>query len=229
MASAQLYTCMKDAIIVSDFHLGSYNCRTSFLCSFLKEIPNKTRLLILNGDIFDSLDFRDFKKRHWDVFDILRDLSSQTIWLNGNHENSAEITSKILGIKVQDEYTFTSGGKKILVMHGHKFDKFIQKHSAITWIGDLFYELLQRIDSSYYIASTAKHFGKKLIRCSERIRDGAVKEAKQQGISIVACGHTHSAGSWISNGVEYYNSGSWVENPCHYITVKDGKVEILEY
>lgn len=52
---------MNDAIIISDIHLGSPTSQTQMLERFLYKIKNKTKKLILNGDVFDSWDFdREF-------------------------------------------------------------------------------------------------------------------------------------------------------------------------
>ena len=55
--------------------------------------------LILNGDVFDSIDFRRLKKSHWKVLSLLRKLSDELeiIWLCGNHDGSAEVVSHLLG------------------------------------------------------------------------------------------------------------------------------------
>ena len=65
---------MFDAIIISDVHLGSENCQARQLTHFLESIHSETvltRRLILNGDVFDSIDFRRLKKNHWKVLSIL--------------------------------------------------------------------------------------------------------------------------------------------------------------
>lgn len=58
---------MLDAVIISDTHLGSENCQARQLTRFLEGILDgelQTQRLVLNGDVFDSIDFRRLKKRH---------------------------------------------------------------------------------------------------------------------------------------------------------------------
>ncbi len=53
-----------DAIIVSDLHLGAENCQAKSITAFFQEIldgHHPTRRLIINGDVFDSIDFRRLK------------------------------------------------------------------------------------------------------------------------------------------------------------------------
>ena len=111
---------MDDAIIISDIHLGSEVSQSKKLIKFFEEIENGSRLvksLIINGDLFDSWDFRKLKKNHWKVLSHIRKLSKSLhiVYVNGNHDGPAEIISHLLGVDFLEEYIFESGGKKILV------------------------------------------------------------------------------------------------------------------
>jgi UDP-2,3-diacylglucosamine pyrophosphatase LpxH len=220
-----------DAVIISDLHLGSENCQARSLCSFLQSIARAelpTRRLILNGDVFNSIDFRRLKKNHWKVLSLLRKLSDkiEIIWICGNHDGSAEIVSHLLGVQVADEYILRSGGRKILVLHGHAFDAFLDAHPILTWVGDCIYWLLQRIDRTHYFAKLAKRNSKTFLRCSKVVEEKSIRYARGKKCSAVCCGHTHHVGSDVSQDVHYYNSGCWTELPSTYLTVFDGQVEV---
>ena len=69
-----------DAIIISDLHLGSENSQARLITQFLESLIDqtlRTRRLIINGDVFDSIDFRRLKKTHWKVLSTLRHLSDK--------------------------------------------------------------------------------------------------------------------------------------------------------
>src|SRR5262245_39193530 len=124
---------MLDAVIVSDVHLGSGNCQAKHLGELLGRIAEgelATSRLILNGDVFDSIDFRRLQKSHWRILSLHRKLSDhvEIVWLAGNHDGSAEIISHLLGVTVEDEYVLESGAHRLLVLHGHVFDDFIQTY-----------------------------------------------------------------------------------------------------
>ena len=77
--------------------------RPSASARFLERIADgelRTARLILNGDVFDSIDFRRLNKNHWKVLSLIRKLSDhlEIIWLCGNHDGSAEIVSHLLGV-----------------------------------------------------------------------------------------------------------------------------------
>jgi UDP-2,3-diacylglucosamine pyrophosphatase LpxH len=219
---------MGKTFIISDIHLGSDACRAKVLCDFLEHIRDKAKRLILNGDVFDSMDFRRLNKHHWHVLSLLRKISDtiEVVWVSGNHDGSAEVISHLLGLNVFEKYDFESGDKKFLILHGHVFDEFIDKHPIITFVADSIYCFLQKIDESHYVARLAKHSSKQYLRCTEIIRSKAIVLACKQGYDVVCCGHTHKAEEYLSEKVQYFNSGCWTERPSTFIEVKDGEATV---
>jgi UDP-2,3-diacylglucosamine pyrophosphatase LpxH len=220
---------MLDAVILSDIHLGSDNCQAKNVVRMLERIADgemPTARLILNGDVFDSIDFRRLGKHHWKVLSLVRKLSDyvEITWLCGNHDGTAEIVSQLLGVTVRDDFILESGGRRILVLHGHIFDDFLDSHPVLTWLGDCVYGFLQWIDPTHRFARFAKHGSKSFLRCAKKIEDCAVEHARRMGCEAVCCGHTHAAAARESGPVAYYNSGCWTELPCHYLTVRDGTI-----
>ena len=223
-----------DALIISDIHLGSENCQAKDLVVFLEQIRCgvvQTSRIILNGDVFDSFDFRRLKKNHWKVLSLIRKLSDHIdiTWIHGNHDGSLEFISHLLGVNVENQFEFESGGKRILALHGHVFDEFIDKHPWLTKVADVFYCLLQKLDSSHTFAKIAKNGSKTFLRCSEKIEQGAVELARKLGCHSVCCGHTHQAIEKDNQDVKYYNSGCWTETNPTYLTVLNGEIKIQSY
>jgi len=223
-----------DAVIISDIHLGSDNCQAKSLCRFLESIANdelRTARLILNGDVFDSIDFRRLRKSHWKVLSLIRKLSDQIdiIWLCGNHDSPVDILSHLLGVTVQEEYVLESGPHRAMILHGHIFDDFLDAHPWLTWWSDVIYWLLQRIDGTHAIARYAKQRSKTFLRCAQKIEERSVVHARRKQCSVVCCGHTHQARITLGNGVDYYNSGCWTEKPSTYLTIRDGRIELHHF
>jgi UDP-2,3-diacylglucosamine pyrophosphatase LpxH len=223
-----------DAIILSDIHLGSSNCQAKSLSRFLEKVAGEeiaTARLILNGDVFDSIDFRRLSKSHWKVLSLIRKLSNRIdiTWISGNHDGSAELISQLLGVTVKDEFVLASGGREILFLHGHLFDDFIDAHPILTWLGDCIYLLLQWIDRTHSFAKLAKKGSKTFLRCVRKVEEGAIEHARKKGCGAVCCGHTHHAAARHDRPVAYYNSGCWTELPCTYLTLRDGQVELHSF
>lgn len=223
-----------DALVISDLHLGSTNCQAGRLVSFLERVRREelaTRKLILNGDLFDSIDFRRLNKHHWKVLSLLRKMSDtiEIVWINGNHDGSAEIVSHLLGVEVRDEIVIDSGARRILFLHGHRFDEFIDTHPIATWFADRIYRVLQKIDRTHSFAKMAKKTSKTFLRCTQKIEEKSVAYARELGCDAVCCGHTHFATANTENAVHYFNSGCWTETPCHYLTVNMGVVTVRSF
>ncbi|HEY2787278.1 MAG TPA: metallophosphoesterase family protein [Fimbriiglobus sp.] len=225
---------MHDAVILSDLHLGSDNCEAKALVSLLESIRSgelHTNRLVLNGDVFDSIDFRRLKKNHWKVLSILRKLSDELeiVWVNGNHDGPSEIVSHLLGVLCRDECVFESGGKIVLCLHGHRFDEFIESYPIATWFADRLYRFLQKLDRTHAFAKYAKKSSKTFLRCAKLIEERAIVYAEWRGADVVCCGHSHLPAAVTAGRVEYFNSGCWTEKPCHYLTVTNGVVELQSF
>src|SRR4029077_11829016 len=135
---------MLDAVILSDLHLGSSNCQAKRLCRFLDDIADGrivTNTRIPNGAVFDSIDFRRLTKHHWKVLSLIRKLSDQIeiVWLAGNHDGSPEIISPLLGVTGEEEYVLESGPERLLILHGHVLDDFIETYPCLSWFADRIY------------------------------------------------------------------------------------------
>jgi UDP-2,3-diacylglucosamine pyrophosphatase LpxH len=223
-----------DAVVISDLHLGSDNCQARAIGAFLEELlrlPEGGPELVIAGDVFDSIDFRRLKKTHWRVLSLIRKLSDKrkVTWIAGNHDGSAEIISHLLGVAVCEEYVLESAGRRVLVIHGHKFDEFIDTYPLVTWLADQVYFLLQKIDRTHYVARLAKQRSKIFVRCRQKIEVGAVTLAKKLGCTAVICGHTHQAVSNRTGPVHYFNCGCWTEKPMTYVAIAQGWVELRTY
>jgi UDP-2,3-diacylglucosamine pyrophosphatase LpxH len=224
---------MNDYIIVSDIHLGSDVCQSKKFKDFLD--TTETKNLIINGDLFDSWDFRKLRKDHWKILKKLRQLSDNTniIWIRGNHDGPAEMVSHLIGVDFVDEHIFETENSKILVLHGDIFDNFISKYPRLTTMADYFYRLLQRLDAyhdtQYYYSNWAKRSSKTYTRCSEQIATRAIEYAKSKKCNVVICGHTHLVLTVAKDGIQYVNDGCWTEQNCHYLSINDGMIEIKRF
>jgi UDP-2,3-diacylglucosamine pyrophosphatase LpxH len=116
-----------------------------------------------------------------------------------------------------------------LVLHGHRFDDFIDSHPVLTWLGDCIYFLLQWMDRTHSFAKWAKKGSKTFLRCVKKIEEGAMDYARKRDCGMVCCGHTHHADLASTPQVRYHNSGCWTEVPCSYLTVANGQVRLHEF
>lgn len=222
---------MHDAIIFSDLHLGAPNCQHQSISAFLEQILDEcitTRELILNGDVFDSFDFRRLPQSHWDILAQLRQIHRElpVRWIVGNHDSPRQAFATLLGTDLKDEWVLESGNRRLLVLHGHQFDSFLERHVFLTHAADWAYRFLQIVDPSHRVARFAKQTSKTFLHCTDKVRVAATALALSRSMDGVICGHTHRALTEENDDFGYYNSGCWTERPCTYLTVKQGAVAL---
>ncbi len=61
-----------DCLVISDLHLGSDVCQAKLLEEFLIWAVDHCRELVINGDIFDDLNFKRLTKRHFACLKVIR-------------------------------------------------------------------------------------------------------------------------------------------------------------
>ena len=220
-----------DTLIISDTHLGSEVCRARELLKILTSC--RFNRLVLNGDIFDDLNFERLNRLHWDVVSYIRHLSNpergiEVVWVRGNHDHALiNVMPNLLGIDAFSEYEWEYNGEKYFALHGDQFDNFLYGHKFISFIATIFYDLVQKIDSrDMRFSRFIKRRSKKWLRLSKNVANGAMHYAKLRKAQYVFCGHTHQAMKKEMDGVKYYNSGCWTDIPSHFITVGEDGVKI---
>lgn len=222
-----------DTIILSDIHLGSEVSRAEKAKEALLKYDFER--LILLGDIFDDLNFNRLKKEHWGLLTYVRKLSNpkkkvEVIWVEGNHdEGLSKIMSHMMGLKVYKQYMFETAGKKILTIHGHQFDRFLNENLLISNIAGYIYNLIQRFGGEKQrFARFLKKASKGWLRLTEKIAIGAIRYAHRRKVNIVICGHTHVATDKpiVLNKINYYNTGCFTDIPSNYIIITE-KGEIV--
>src|SRR5271166_83301 len=99
-----------DSVIISDVHLGTEVSHVDLLLDELHKLLDiGFNRLILNGDIFEDLNFIRLKKPEWKFLSILRKLTEneklEIIFIEGNHDILiSNIISHLIGVKVVKEY-----------------------------------------------------------------------------------------------------------------------------
>ncbi len=214
-----------DTLIISDTHLGDDNLR----CQSLIELLNTYRFkrLILNGDIVDGLNFQRFHSEHWNILSYFRGLSKkcEVVWIHGNHDATAKILSRLLGIKIYNKYIWENDNEKFLAIHGHQFDRFMHNNFIISYIAFAIYGILKKIDRTEVLINFIKR-RQTWMRNSLGVEQGALRFGKMLGVNFVFCGHTHQIRTGEKWNIKYFNTGSWVEKPSGYITIVGNEVKL---
>lgn len=226
------------AIIVSDLHLGTKDCKAKEFIDFLEN--HSCELLVLNGDIVDGWALSrgsKWKKSHTKVIIKLLKFSEKTkiIWIRGNHDEFLEdfMSIGVGAIEVREDYVLDLYNhvtddqfdrRSYYIFHGDKIDVFITKYKWLAKIGSIGYDLALWINRWYNRWRSWRGLPYKSI--SQDIKSGvktatnyindfeveAIKMAHKNGCYGVICGHIHQPSNKMMSDGHYLNSGDWVEN-----------------
>jgi len=222
-----------DCIVISDLHLGSDVCQAKLLEEFLTWAVEHCRELVINGDIFDDLNFKRLTKRHFACLKVIRRNTDRddirVVWVRGNHDGPADTISHIVGVDILDEYVFDNGEIQLLILHGDQFDTIITDYPWLTEIACGLFYFIQK-SMPHRAARWIRRITKRWQRNSELIMRRASEYAASRGFRFVTCGHTHLPLVAEHDGVLYINSGSWIETPpCPFVVVQGNQVRLEQW
>jgi UDP-2,3-diacylglucosamine pyrophosphatase LpxH len=222
-----------DCIVISDLHLGSDVCQARLLEEFLIWAVEHCRELVMNGDIFDDLNFKRLTRRHFACLKVIRRNTDRddirVVWVRGNHDGPADIISHIVGVEILDEYVYDNGRVQLLILHGDQFDTIITDYPLLTETACGLFYFIQKL-MPHRAARWIRRITKRFQRNSQLIERRAAEYARGRGYRFVTCGHTHLPLVAVHDDVTYINSGTWTEAPpCPFVVVHDDEVRLEQW
>lgn len=235
-------------IFVSDVHLGTKGCQAHSFLDFIREHEADTIYLI--GDIVDGWRLRaswHWPQAHNDVVQkLLRKARKGTrlIYVPGNHDEFLrEYTgSNFGGVEIVDEAIHeTADGRKILILHGDKFDTVVRNVRWLALLGDWAYDFA--IFLNRHISRVRRYFGlpywsfsayaknkvKRAVSFISAFEHAVVADAQRHGADAVMCGHIHKPAIEQFGNVLYLNTGDWVESCSAILEHYDGRLELVRW
>jgi UDP-2,3-diacylglucosamine pyrophosphatase LpxH len=230
---------------LSDTHLGTRGCNAAQLLHFL--IENDADTIYLVGDIVDGWSLR--RKIYWpqshnDVVRMLlqKAVTTRIVWVVGNHDQflKSYIGNSFGGIEIVDEIVHTTAdGRKLLTLHGDKFDVITKYHSWLAKLGDISYDALLMVNrwlmlircwmgfKYWSLSAYIKHRVKQAAAFISHYEQTIAMECRHRGFHGIVCGHIHHAEiRWIDD-VLYCNDGDFVESCTALVEDFDGNLTIL--
>jgi UDP-2,3-diacylglucosamine pyrophosphatase LpxH len=235
-------------IWISDVHLGTSGCQAAYLLDFLRH--NECDTLYLVGDIIDGWQLRRgwyWNQSHNDVVQkVLRKARKGTrvIFVPGNHDEFARqfIGLSFGDIEVADESVHvTADGRRLLVIHGDRFDGVIQHARWLAFVGDALYTVSLRLNhwfnrarsrlglQYWSLSQYLKHRVKNAVSFISDFEQALAREARRRGLDGVVCGHIHKAEIREIDGVLYCNDGDWVESLTALAEADDGSLRLITW
>ncbi len=235
-------------VIISDVHLGTFDCKVREVNHFLKY--TRCDRLILNGDILDG--WRLKKTGYWPkshtrfvrlILKKLEKKDTEVIYLRGNHD---DVLAKFLPIafenlQIVEDYVHDTPRGKYLVLHGDVFDTITRNFAFLAYVGDWGYRALMRLNrfynkwrewqgKEYYSLSKAvKARVKSAVSHVSNFEDHIAQLAKSRGCVGVMCGHIHTPADKMLGDIHYLNSGDWVESLTGIVEHLDGRFELIDF
>jgi UDP-2,3-diacylglucosamine pyrophosphatase LpxH len=233
---------------ISDVHLGTTGCKAAYLLDFLKH--NECDTLYLVGDIIDGWQLRRgwyWHRTHNDVVQkVLRKARKGTrvVFVPGNHDEFARqfIGLSFGDIEVAEELVHvTADGRRLLVVHGDRFDGVVQHAKWLAFVGDALYTFALALNHWFNRArsrlglrywSLSQYLKQKVKNAVSFISDfeqAVAREARRRGLDGVVCGHIHKAEIREIDGVLYCNDGDWVESLTALAEAHDGTLSLITW
>ena len=235
-------------IWISDVHLGTRGCKVELLLDFLRE--NDSDYLYLVGDIVDGWRLKQswyWPQAHNDVVQkLLRKARKGTdvTYIPGNHDEGmrAFIGSEFGRVRIVDEAVhLTADGRRLLVLHGDRFDVVVNYAKWLAFIGDRAYQTAlilntwfnfarRKLGFPYWsLSAYLKHKVKNAVEYVGNYERALADEGRRRNVDGIICGHVHHAEMRDINGVLYCNSGDWVETCSALVEHQTGELEILRW
>jgi UDP-2,3-diacylglucosamine pyrophosphatase LpxH len=235
------------SIWISDFHLGTHACQAEALLDFLRH--HQAEKLYLVGDIVDGWNlgrswwFDSAQQAVVEEIAAWRKRGTRVEFLPGNHDQSClDLVQSLLGLVPRRTELIhrTADGRRMLVTHGHQFDRSV---TSGHWLqGSQAYTMALRINEWYgrewtepwqqpgLLSAYLRQGVKKVVQYLTDFDDRAVFEAvRQQRADGLICGHIHRAEQRLIGPIWYINDGDWVENCTALIEDLTGALRLLRW
>jgi len=229
--------------VISDLHLGRgdrtdrFGHSVSRFHRFLDFLERGADTVVLLGDVLDTHHglvpfdyFREVRKITGTYPGLVeRLLSGKYPLVHGNHD---DCLARLPGVK--ERIIYDADGQRVLLMHGHQFDRLIRLApntcAAFNWLagrleaagmkGPL--AMLDKIDDLANGLTRDR---------SEIYREQAVASARSAGATIIVMGHLHRQDLHRADGVTYVNTGSCLGGRFQYaaIDTASGTAEAKEW
>ena len=235
-------------IWISDLHLGTSGCQAAKLLEFLRATESDTLYLV--GDIIDGWQLK--RRWYWDqthnnvVQTVLKKAKKGTnvIFVPGNHDESVRqfIDLDFGGIQVRDELVHTTAdGRRMLVLHGDRFDGVISCAKWLAYVGDNLYTVILKFNQIFNnwraraglpywsLSQYLKTKVKNAVSYIGKFEDALADEARRKGVDGIICGHIHKPEIRDIGGILYCNDGDWVESLSALVEDAQGQLSLVTW
>jgi UDP-2,3-diacylglucosamine pyrophosphatase LpxH len=235
-------------LFISDVHLGTRGCQAGALLAFLKTVEPEQIYLV--GDIIDG--WRLKQSWHWPQLhnDVVQKLlrrarkGIRVVLIPGNHDEFLRdyVGSNFGGVEILEEAIHTTAdGRRMLILHGDKFDTVVRNVKWLALLGDWAYDFaiflnrhISRVRRAFGLpywsfSAYAKQKVKRAVNFISAFEDAVIADAERHHVQAVLCGHIHQPCIRQMRGIDYLNTGDWVESCSAIFEHLDGRLELVHW
>ena len=235
-------------LFLSDLHLGTRGCQAQAVLDFLKVYEADEIYLV--GDIVDGWRLRQawhWPQAHNDVVQkLLRKVRKGTrvVYIPGNHDEFLRdyVGQKFGGVEIHEEIIHeTADGKRLLILHGDKFDVVVNNVKWLAHLGDWAYDIAigmnitigwvrRRLGLPYWsFSGWTKQKVKRAVNFIGAFEKAVVNDARKFDVHGVVCGHIHTPIIRKMDEYLYLNTGDWVDSCSALVEDFDGAFELMRW
>jgi UDP-2,3-diacylglucosamine pyrophosphatase LpxH len=183
--------------------------------------------------------------------DIVRTLlamaarGTRVTYIPGNHDElfRGYVGTSFNGIGIESRAVHeTADGRRFLVLHGDEFDGVVcssrwlavlgsEAYDFLLWLNRWFNQARRVLGFPYWSMSAyIKHRVKNAVNFIFSFEEALIREAGEQGLDGVICGHIHHAAiRQVEDKLSYCNCGDWVESCTALVEDQAGQISILRW
>ncbi len=235
------------SIWISDLHLGTARCKADALLDFLRAHTADTLFLV--GDIIDGWCLGPgwcWTAAQTAVVEEIwawRRRGARLIFLPGNHdEANGNLIHTLFGdVRCEEELVHrTAEGRRMLVIHGHQFDRTIHPNRWLSIMGSAGYAAALKLNVWYNRERTSSRAGLRARRLRRSVKNAfhyltdfddrpVLDAARRHRADGVVCGHTHRPDYRSIGSILYVNDGDWVQSRTALVEEQDGRLQLLKW
>jgi hypothetical protein len=145
-----------------------------------------------------------------------------------------------VGFAVYSQIT-TADGRRMLVLHGDRFDGVIACAKWLAYVGDSLYTMILKFNQYYNawrarmglpywsLSQYLKLKVKNAVSYITSFEHALAAEARKQGVDGVICGHIHKPEIRDIDGILYCNDGDWVEILSALVEERTGELKLVDW
>ena len=232
------------SVFVSDLHLGSPRARADALVPFLQGL--EARFVFLVGDVVDhwsDAGTQDWPAAHLQVLeevDRLIERGIQVHYLPGNHDGGFRrawhARQPRLTIARRFEHR-TADGRRLLVVHGDRFDPLIHRYRRLGHAADRLTAGLDALTGKTRERAATRNASRRGEGLKQRLKRWsgytgrfertALRHARECGFDGIVCGHAHAPALRREGGLIYANDGDWVQSMSALVEHPRGDLQLV--